>query len=91
MLQREKDLPVTYVLFPDEGHGFARPENRLAFFGITEGFLHTCLGGRFEPLGDALDGSSTQVPAGAASTGQPAEPGLEEPLEPKMSPVVHSK
>ena len=65
-VMQEKDLPVTYVLFPDEGHGFARPENRLAFFGITEGFLPTCLGGRFEPLGDALDGSSTQVPAGAA-------------------------
>jgi hypothetical protein len=26
---REKDLPVTYIVFPDEGHGFARPENRL--------------------------------------------------------------
>ncbi len=72
----EKNLPVTYVLFPDEGHGFARPQNRLAFFGITEGFLHTCLGGRFEPLGDALAGSSTRIPAGADIV-----PGLVEALE----------
>jgi dipeptidyl aminopeptidase/acylaminoacyl peptidase len=71
-----KNLPVTYVLFPDEGHGFARPQNRLAFFGITEGFLHTCLGGRFQPLGNALAGSSTQVPAGADIV-----PGLSAALE----------
>jgi dipeptidyl aminopeptidase/acylaminoacyl peptidase len=62
---KAKGLPVTYVLFPDEGHGFARPENKLAFYGITEGFLSTCLSGRFEPLGDALAGSSATVPVGA--------------------------
>ena len=28
----EKKIPVTYVLFHDEGHGFARPENRFAFY-----------------------------------------------------------
>lgn len=59
-----KDIPVTYALFPDEGHGFARPENRLAFYGVAEGFLSTCLGGRVEPLGDDLQGSSLTVPAG---------------------------
>ncbi len=62
---QEKNIPVTYALFPDEGHGFARPENRLAFFGVAEGFLATCLGGRAEPLGDDLDGSSLTVPVGA--------------------------
>jgi dipeptidyl aminopeptidase/acylaminoacyl peptidase len=72
----EKDLPVTYVLYPDEGHGFTRPENNLAFFGIAEGFLHACLGGRYEPLEDHLAGSSTQVPAGAEHV-----PGLAEALE----------
>jgi dipeptidyl aminopeptidase/acylaminoacyl peptidase len=72
----EKDLPVTYVLYPDEGHGFARPENNLAFFGIAEGFLHACLGGRYEPLGDHLAGSSTQVPTGAEHV-----PGLAAALE----------
>ena len=39
-------LPVTYVLFPDEGHGFARPENNLAFHAIAEAFLARHLGGR---------------------------------------------
>ncbi|MFZ5443946.1 MAG: S9 family peptidase [Myxococcota bacterium] len=43
-------LPVTYVLYPDEGHGFARPENRIDFWARAEGFLATCLGGRVEPL-----------------------------------------
>lgn len=46
----KKGLPVTYVLYPDEGHGFARPENRTDFMARAEGFLSKCLGGRFEPL-----------------------------------------
>lgn len=62
---QEKNIPVTYALFPDEGHGFARPENRLAFYGVAEGFLATCLGGQAEPIGDDLKGSSLSVPVGA--------------------------
>ncbi len=62
---REKQIPVTYVLFPDEGHGFARPENSLAFWAVTEGFLAAHLGGRAEPIGDDFDGSSIEVHAGA--------------------------
>jgi dipeptidyl aminopeptidase/acylaminoacyl peptidase len=61
----EKELPVTYLNFPDEGHGFARPENRMAFFSTTEAFLSTCLGGRYEPIGSDFDGSSVQVLHGA--------------------------
>ena len=56
-----KELPVTYVNFPDEGHGFARPENRLAFFSVMEGFLEGCLGGKSEPVNDAFDGSSIEI------------------------------
>ena len=59
-----KNLPVTYVLFPDEGHGFARPQNRLTFFGVTEAFLAEHLGGRVQPLTDFTD-SSIHVPEGA--------------------------
>ncbi|MBV8886019.1 MAG: S9 family peptidase, partial [Chroococcidiopsidaceae cyanobacterium CP_BM_RX_35] len=44
--------PVKYVLYPDEGHGFARPENRMHFFAIAEEFLAKYLGGQCEPLGD---------------------------------------
>ncbi len=42
---KDKNLPVTYVLYPDEGHGFARPENRTSFYAVAEGFLAQCLGG----------------------------------------------
>ncbi|MEQ9317016.1 MAG: prolyl oligopeptidase family serine peptidase, partial [Henriciella sp.] len=62
---QEKGLPVTYVNFPDEGHGFARPENRLAFYSVMEGFLSECLGGRAEEFGTAFEGSTIQVLAGA--------------------------
>ena len=62
---QEKEIPVTYALYPDEGHGFARPENNLSFFAVAEAFLAECLGGRHEPLGDDLAGSSVTVPAGA--------------------------
>jgi dipeptidyl aminopeptidase/acylaminoacyl peptidase len=41
---------VTYALYPDEGHGFARPENRLDFNARAESFLNACLGGRAEPM-----------------------------------------
>ena len=45
-----KGIPVTYLLFDDEGHGFARPDNNLAFFAATELFLARHLGGRAEPM-----------------------------------------
>lgn len=62
---KAKKLPVTYVLYPDEGHGFARPENRQSFNAIAEVFLASCLGGHAEPLGTSFKGSSLQVPEGA--------------------------
>ena len=55
---------MTYVLYPDEGHGFARPENNLSFMAVAEAFLARCLGGRFEPIGDDFRDSSIQVLAG---------------------------
>ena len=60
----KKNLPVTYVLYADEGHGFARPENRLSFYAISEAFLAQCLGGRVEPIGKDFEGSSVAVLAG---------------------------
>jgi hypothetical protein len=62
---QDKGIPVTYVLFSDEGHGFARPENRLAFFAVTEAFLAKHLGGRFEAVGDAFKGSTIAILSGA--------------------------
>ncbi len=60
-----KNHPVTYVLYSDEGHGFARPENRLSFYAVAEAFLSQHLGGRFEPVGDDFLDSSITVPVGA--------------------------
>jgi dipeptidyl aminopeptidase/acylaminoacyl peptidase len=62
---KAKGIPVTYVLFPDEGHGFARPANNIAFNAVTENFLASCLGGRAEPIGDTLGASTAQIVDGA--------------------------
>ena len=75
---RAKSIPVTYVLFPDEGHGFGRPENATAFWAVSETFLSRCLGGRAEGFGDALKASSITVPYGAQFS-----PGLAEAMAAK--------
>jgi dipeptidyl aminopeptidase/acylaminoacyl peptidase len=46
---REKGIDHVYLLFGDEGHGFAKPENRMKFFQTAEQFLAKHLGGRAEP------------------------------------------
>jgi dipeptidyl aminopeptidase/acylaminoacyl peptidase len=72
---KAKGIPVTYVVFPDEGHGFARPQNNIAFNAVAENFLAKCLGGRAEPIGETLKASTAQVPHGAEYS-----PGLKEAL-----------
>jgi len=72
---KAKGIPVTYVLYPDEGHGFARPQNRNSFYAVTEAFLSECLGGRYEPVGRDFEGSSLEVKEGAKHV-----PGLEAAL-----------
>ena len=62
---QDKKLPVTYVYYADEGHGFARPENRLSFNAVAEQFLAEHLGGRAEPVGNDLEGSTIEIKAGA--------------------------
>jgi dipeptidyl aminopeptidase/acylaminoacyl peptidase len=71
----EKKIPVTYVLYPDEGHGFHRPENNKSFNAVTEAFLAEQLGGRFEPVGKDFQGATITVPEGAEHV-----PGLEKAL-----------
>jgi dipeptidyl aminopeptidase/acylaminoacyl peptidase len=46
---RKNNEPVEYIVFPDEGHGFARPENNRRFDAAVEAFLGKYLGGRVEP------------------------------------------
>ena len=72
---QSKKIPVTYVLYPDEGHGFARPANRTSFYAVAEAFLSQCLGGRFEAVGTDFKGSTIQVPKGVEFV-----PGLKEAL-----------
>jgi dipeptidyl aminopeptidase/acylaminoacyl peptidase len=45
---RDKHIPHEYLLFEDEGHGFAKPANRLRFYAAAERFLAEHLGGRVE-------------------------------------------
>ena len=45
---KSKGINYEYMLFPDEGHGFAKPENRLKFYAAAEKFLAQHLGGRYE-------------------------------------------
>ncbi|HET9622707.1 MAG TPA: S9 family peptidase [Kofleriaceae bacterium] len=62
---KARHLPVSYAVFPDEGHGFGRPENNIAFFGLAEAFLSAHLGGTYQPLSKAeLEASSMQIKDG---------------------------
>lgn len=88
---QSRNIPVTYVLYPDEGHGFARPANNLAFNAVTEAFLAQHLGGRAEPIGDDVRQSTAQVRTGASQI-----PGLSESLgsqnsAPKPTPAAPEK
>jgi dipeptidyl aminopeptidase/acylaminoacyl peptidase len=83
---QSKGLPVTYVLYPDEGHGFARPQNRLSFYAVTEAFLAKHLGGRAEPIGGDFTGSSITVPTGAEGI-----PGVKTALDAAKAPAPATK
>jgi dipeptidyl aminopeptidase/acylaminoacyl peptidase len=75
----DKNIPVTYVLYPDEGHGFVRPENRMSFYAVADAFLAEQLGGRFEPVGRDFEGSTITVPNGADQVPGVAEALTEHP------------
>ena len=45
---RDRGFPVEYIVAPDEGHGFARPVNRMAMLVLAEKFLAKYLGGRYQ-------------------------------------------
>jgi dipeptidyl aminopeptidase/acylaminoacyl peptidase len=69
---KENGIPVAYLLFPDEGHGFVRPPNNIAFLAVTEAFLARHLGGRAEPPAEAeLAASTMQVLEGADTLNLP--------------------
>lgn len=57
---RRDGKTVEYYVFPDEGHGFMRPENSLKFCAVTEAFLAKHLGGRAEPPGGDIMGDEAR-------------------------------
>jgi acetyl esterase/lipase len=62
---KAKNVPVTYLLYPDEGHGLQRSANNLSAHIVADRFLANCLGGRSEPIdATSLVGSSVQVVEG---------------------------
>ena len=80
---RRAGVPVVYAVYPDEGHGLLRAENSRSFWAITEQFLARAIGGRAAPLGDALEGSSVTIEAGADWV-----PGLAEALARRGAGIV---
>jgi dipeptidyl aminopeptidase/acylaminoacyl peptidase len=62
---KKRGVAVEYIVFPDEGHGFQRPENRLKFWTASEAFFAKHLGGRAEPAKEP----ASMVPAGTPSGG----------------------
>ena len=61
---KARGIPVTYVYYSDEGHGFGRAANRRSFTAGVEAFLATHLGGRCEPVGDDFADSTIEFRAG---------------------------
>ena len=66
-------VPVTYVVYPDEGHGVVRPGNRRSFNALVEAFFGHCLAGAYTPIGDQLNEARMGIPVGAELV-----PGLEQ-------------
>jgi dienelactone hydrolase len=67
---RQKGLEVEYLVYPDEGHGFARPQNRVSFYAAAERFLARHLGGHAEPVSEA----EVKLLATVSVTGTPDQP-----------------
>jgi len=57
----KKQIPVEYVLFPDEGHGFYKSQNNRAANAIQESFLQKILKGRLEPIEADVKNSSAKM------------------------------
>ena len=72
---QDKGVAVIYALYPDEGHGFVRPQNNMSFYAMVEVFLAEHVGGRCEPIDSDFKESSVEILAGVDLI-----PGLREAL-----------
>ncbi|MGC0372391.1 MAG: hypothetical protein DGJ47_001104, partial [Rickettsiaceae bacterium] len=59
------NIPYVYLLYPDEGHGLAKPKNKLSMFAYIESFLGTVIGGKIEPHNNQFPGSSVEIQDGS--------------------------
>lgn len=55
---KANNVPVVYALYTNEGHGFARPGNRIAYYALAEQFLAKILKGRAQEIGGDLKNAS---------------------------------
>lgn len=58
---KEHGIPVVYLLYKDEGHGLARPENRMSFYANAEIFLANILKGRYIKHDGKFPNSSMEI------------------------------
>ncbi|PIO67343.1 peptidase, S9A/B/C family, catalytic domain protein [Teladorsagia circumcincta] len=86
---KKNHIPVTYVLYPDEGHGFRKANNRLAQCGFIEKFLHMCLGGRYEPFQQGQHNSSAILMSDGFTAAPPAPSTIPPlPMIPSLAPQL---
>ena len=60
---RKNNVPVEYVIFPDEGHGFLRKENRITASDAYLAFLNQHLKGVAPPEGAYVSPAAPAAPA----------------------------
>ncbi len=75
-----RKIPVIYALYKDEGHGFARPANRLSYYALAEQFLAKILKGRKEHIGTDLKGSNLILNDKENFSGETAEKIIDEAI-----------
>jgi dipeptidyl aminopeptidase/acylaminoacyl peptidase len=76
---RDRGFPVEYLNAPDEGHGFARPENNMAFVAAMERFLAEHLGGRYQAdMPDPIAARLKEITVDVATVTLPEELSMEE-------------
>jgi dipeptidyl aminopeptidase/acylaminoacyl peptidase len=67
---RKKNVPVEYIVFPDEGHGFLRKENRITASNAYLAFLNQHLKGIAPPEGAYASPAAPVAPAAPAAPAQ---------------------
>jgi dipeptidyl aminopeptidase/acylaminoacyl peptidase len=67
---RKNNVPVEYIVFPDEGHGFLRKENRITASNAYLAFVNQHLKGIAPPEGAYASPAAPVAPAAPAAPAQ---------------------